>query len=110
VPEKTYKNISNAPVLGNAPGKVFKADLENDQRKRMIDRGSIIEVDPKSITEATPEESVETPEEVQVTPHDDATGSGDGKNKSAGPPESTPPASPASSLPGGSKPPAGKKG
>lgn len=42
--EKTYKNISNAPVLGNPPGKVFKADIPDAQLKRMIARHSIKEV------------------------------------------------------------------
>jgi hypothetical protein len=57
--EKTYKNICNAPVLGNPPGKVFKADIPDAQLKRMIARHSIEEVDSSAVTDP-PEESVDS--------------------------------------------------
>lgn len=62
--EKTYKNIGGAPVLGKAPGRVFKADLSEDQRKRMIARGSIEEVDPKVLAEQEAPEETEDSEET----------------------------------------------
>jgi hypothetical protein len=62
--EKTYKNVGVAPVLGQAPGKVFKADLPEAQQKRMEARRSIEEVDPKAAAEqhVEPEETVDVPE------------------------------------------------
>lgn len=79
--EKTYKNVGGAPVLGNAPGKVFQADIPDDQLKRMIDRGSIEEVDPKDVTEVAPEEAAEQTEVPSEVSHDDNAGSGDGDKK-----------------------------
>lgn len=85
--KKTYKNISGAPVLGNRPGKVFEAEIPSAQEKRMIDRGSLEEVDPKSLAEQEA-----PPVEDEADAADSETGDGDGKKVDDNPP--APPAIP----------------
>lgn len=98
--EKTYKNVSGAPVLGNAPGKVFTADIPDVQLKRMIARGSIKEVEAKAATEqVAPEETADSPE----TDENAGSGDGDKKVEETPPTPPVPPAAPRTARPGEKK-------
>lgn len=69
---KTYKNISGAPVLGHAPGKVFELDPDDlvpGQLARLVARNSIEEVEKSELPTDTPDEDT-----TVVTDHDNPDG------------------------------------
>jgi hypothetical protein len=92
---KTYKNISNAPVLGNPPGKVFEVDPEKvsaDQLKRMAARKSIEEVDKSELPSEVPAEESEE-EQAEDEPGSETDAEDDGDDSQTGKPKAqvTPP-------------------